>query len=381
MKNKEQRKSFKNLLKNNIVSVIVLILVISIAGVFAGNVFVTDGDLDVSDDLNVSGNLTTTGTGIFGDMMVGTSVPNYRFSIDSTDHSDQIGIYHDNNHAYLRTTDGIFIFKTDEGTNTITSLRVAGKGTGYGNLEVRDEDDAEYFGLYCAGGYGNFRVAGATPKGLIFQESADAPIFFFTGAASGETPEIKIYGYRAGDIQRELDIGVGIDAADTASFDGVSNYYFDGNMGIETFTPTYPLEVNSNVSGISIWAQDNISAAGFITRTSVFDKSRGSALDFIKDADYYLSNEEIDHKKFYGYAGEFKVTDYSKPVYSSFEETFCEEVGDETFCREETINQTDYPYKLIEEGVSLDAEIDVLRQAVYELSQELCKKDDSYSWC
>jgi len=30
------------------------------------------------------------------------------------------------------------------------------------------------------------------------------------------------------------------------------------------------------------------------------DKSKGSALNYIKDADDYLSNGEIDHKEFYG---------------------------------------------------------------------------------
>ena len=35
----------------------------------------------------------------------------------------------------------------------------------------------------------------------------------------------------------------------------------------------------------------------------------------------------------------------------------------------------------IEGGVLLDAEIDVLRQAVYELKVKLCLHDKSYSWC
>jgi hypothetical protein len=39
-----------------------------------------------------------------------------------------------------------------------------------------------------------------------------------------------VTGYRTGDAARNLQIGVGVDAADTASFDGLSNYWFDGNL-------------------------------------------------------------------------------------------------------------------------------------------------------
>ena len=52
------------------------------------------------------------------------------------------------------------------------------------------------------------------------------------------------------------------------------------------------------------------------------------------------------------------------------------------------MNVTIYPYNTIEEGVLLDAEVELLRQAVWELKQEnqllkdeLCSKDPTYSWC
>jgi len=51
MKKKEQKSCFKNLLKNNILSVILFIIVISTVAVFAGNVYVTDGDVAIDDDL------------------------------------------------------------------------------------------------------------------------------------------------------------------------------------------------------------------------------------------------------------------------------------------------------------------------------------------
>lgn len=127
-----------------------------------------------------------------------------------------------------------------------------------------------------------------------------------------------------------------------------------GLVGIGTTAPTYPLTVIGNVSGISIWSDGNISADDYITRTSVFDTSKNT-LDYIKDASYYMNNGEIDHTKFYGYTF-WIVPDKSKPV----------EVGEGD---ELTIT---YPNNLTIEGVSLNKEIDVLRQAVYEMANELC---------
>jgi hypothetical protein len=76
----------------------------------------------------------------------------------------------------------------------------------------------------------SIQAGGTTPSALSIQANADAPIRMFEAAGSGETTELSIYGYRAGDSRRSLQIGVGVDAADTASFDGVSNYYFDGKV-------------------------------------------------------------------------------------------------------------------------------------------------------
>lgn len=154
------------------------------------------------------------------------------------------------------------------------------------------------------------------------------------------------------------------------------------NVGIGTATPSYPLEVNGQVSDISIYASHNISATGFITRTSIFDKNK-NVWDYIKDADYYLTNGKIDHKKFYGYAGEFNVTDYSRTENQSYEEEFCETFFDNKLnqsveeCENITKYRTIYPYTKTEEGVNLESEINVLRQGIHNLKQEnnLMKED------
>ncbi len=156
-----------------------------------------------------------------------------------------------------------------------------------------------------------------------------------------------------------------------------------GRIGIGTSSPTYPLEVIGNESTISIWADGNVSATGFITRTSIFDKSQ-STKDYIKDADYYLDKGEIDHSKFYGYAGTFTVTDYSRPETEEVSNQVCEDVivGNLTTqeCSNVTTQRTIYPYTKEEEGVDLGKEIDLLRQTVFEMSEDLCTLGIS-RWC
>jgi len=145
---------------------------------------------------------------------------------------DTVSISHDGTHANFRTNDGHFNFTTDEGSNTVTYVSVHGKGTGYGVVNIYDNNDAEYLELFTDNGVGYLHTAGVSPNILRLQRGGHAGADFFQSADEGETPELIIYGYRTSDSYRSLHIGVGIDAADTASFDGVSNYLFDGDLAV-----------------------------------------------------------------------------------------------------------------------------------------------------
>ncbi len=142
------------------------------------------------------------------------------------------------------------------------------------------------------------------------------------------------------------------------------------NFGIGTTTPLYPLHVAVNTSqanqSISAFFQGNITATGFITRTNVYDKTKGTALDKIKDANAYFNLDgTINHSAFYGYIGGIKDIDYSRPEIK--ENCDIQSIDkNKQVCKNVTI----YPYTKIVEGVELGAEVSMLEQAIYELKTE-----------
>ncbi len=101
---------------------------------------------------------------------------------------------------------------------------------GYPMIRVYDNSvgSPSYLRFYAYNGEGRFETAGDAPGALALQSSAHADVKYFGAATSGETREMIITGWRTGDAKRYLYVGVGVDAADTASFDGLGTYLFDG---------------------------------------------------------------------------------------------------------------------------------------------------------
>jgi len=154
-----------------------------------------------------------------------------------------------------------------------------------------------------------------------------------------------------------------------------SKHYFGAGNDASIYYDGTNIIFNTSVVGSGLaWFSNNISATGYITRTSVYDKSRGNALNYIKDANNYLTTnakgeQEINHSAFYGYTS-YEVTDFSKPETETYEEEVCDEKIQEEKCHNETLTRIIYPHKTTEEGVDLGKEIDVLRQSVYELKNQ-----------
>ncbi len=141
--------------------------------------------------------------------------------------------------------------------NTDTEFAIEGNGTGRGVFKVYNKSDDGWvvYQPYTTRGY---LSSGGTVTDLTFQASG-GDVSVFTESAEGTTTDFKIYGYRTGDSLRSLEIGVGVDAADTASFDGLSNYWLLGNLKIgEGTTGTdYTITVDGETNdGVIKWMED-----------------------------------------------------------------------------------------------------------------------------
>lgn len=94
----------------------------------------------------------------------------------------------------IRQASGEATFQTNEGVNTNSILAIKGKGSGYGNLKIYDNDDAEYLLLRCSSGQGQIQVQGISPIELQIQLTNPQPVSIWGAIASGN-PTLKIYGY------------------------------------------------------------------------------------------------------------------------------------------------------------------------------------------
>lgn len=155
-----------------------------------------------------------------------------KIEIESTDNSNRISIYHDNTDAYFRTDDGSFVFISDEIANTRIEVR-GGSGL-RGFMRLYDQNDAEYMELQCTNGVAQIYTDGTAPGDLELQPYAVAHVSCFANAASGETRELKITGFRATDLKRSLSISVGASVANQVDFTGLSKYFIDGDLLLNT---------------------------------------------------------------------------------------------------------------------------------------------------
>ena len=263
-------------------------------------VTITDGTLSISSGSITSGVAATfSGLGTFGSLVVDTTTlvvdaVTHKVEIGSADGSDKIQIYHDNSHAHFNWDDGVLFLQTTE-TNTHGIVQVRGNGIGQGILQVHDEDTAEYVYITCAAGVGQLLIGGTAPSRLAFQSGADIPITMFEDATAGKTKELNIYGYRNGDVSRSLQIGVGVDADDTASFDGLSNYLFNGSITVAD-SLAGPLEILQLANTVGSGAGP---AVIFNVKTLADSSGQMGAIVFKRIGTYATAGTSISSMEFY----------------------------------------------------------------------------------
>ena len=255
----------------------------------------------------------------------------------------------------------------------------------WGTTWTEEEIESANFGVYFQP-YNNYNDEYAD----VYVDVIEVVVYY--SSAGSTTSQDWLFGVDSTDEQK-LIIAVNNSFDNPVmSFNPVSKY-----VGIGMNYSNYPLSVFGNGSdSISIYAEKNISATGFITRTSVFDTEKITT-DYIKDADDYKDVEgDINHKDFYGYVN-WTMIDYSRPLITK---TIVD--------KKEKVDVT-YPYTITKEGVDLGMEVDLLRQYAFEtdenlavlsfnynslddrvgdvetevslLKSEMCKKDSSYPWC
>jgi hypothetical protein len=244
---------------------------------------------------------------------------------------------------------------------------------------------------------GNFGIGTTAPVGILDVRQDNAANVYILDKNAGGTSSTDAninFGRQSGSYVIYGSVGINsggwLDLNQQASVGGIRMFVNsseklrldqDGNVGIGTTTPSYPLVVEKNVSGISIYSQGNISASGYITRTDVYNKSKeGNALDKIKDSpEYYNNDGSINHNAF-----EYSKVSYDRQVIDKiYNETYEEEECKEVVIKEATeekeaetkkecksVEKTREvtTYKTInEEGVLLDKEVALLKQSIFDL--------------
>lgn len=350
--------------KSNLVACVLILIVVCLGIVFADDVVVKEGDLDVN-NLDASGDIT-----VAGKVGIGTETPSRELDIvgDMSITGDVVGDLSVTGDATISGTGTFGKIETTpryfEIQNTFSDPQTWWNEMYFLGSKNKDM----WFGFFADGEDGWWGPAfGIDLKPSTPQGNGTVTIEAFYGDG------ILCFRNNDLDIQSTKKLMFN-DEKLTINHDG-TNARMDYGTDI-----SYPLLLSGHVS-----------AETFIARKTVYDKSKGSALDWIKDSsDYKGVDGQTKYSEFYGYTT-YYVTDYSRPEVEFYDEIVRKKSGRTTVQKSRTI----YPYKKIEEATSLDEEVTVLRQGIYDLKQEnqmlkdelqmlkneLCLKDPSYSWC
>ncbi len=331
----------KKVMKKSGLATGILILITVCAGiVFADDVVVQEGDVDVK-NLDASGDVTVTGK-----VGIGTSSPSYKLDVDG-----DMSVTGDVIAGGFQTPTQYCEFQsTYSGTRNCEMYFLGPK------------DDSMWYGFFADGEDGWWGPA----FGIYLEPS--------TPQGDGQVVIGALYG---DGVLRFENHDLDIQSTKKLMFN-------DEKLTINHDGTNARMDYGETTSDV-LRMSGKVSALGYDTRTTVYDKSKGKALDWVKDSSAYVgAGGEIKHSEFYGHVS-YSVTDYGRAEEEYYDEIVRGPSGARKAVRK---SRTVYPHQKTEEGVSMGDEIAVLRQAVYELKEEnemlreeLCSRYPGYSWC
>jgi len=161
--------------------------------------------------------------------------------------SDVFTIDHDGTNTIFTTSDGGFKFtNVEHATDTDLIVRAQASQDARINLML-DTTNTLLFDL---------ETGSSVVKCL---ENAPKTFSLYEASTSGTTKDFRIYGYRTGDALRYLSMSISTSVNDTALFDGVGSYVFDGDItgdtgsftSIKVTSGAFTGGLNVNTSGSS----------------------------------------------------------------------------------------------------------------------------------
>jgi len=310
---------------------------------------------------NFSGTLYVNGTS--GKVGIGTSSPSSVLTVDG-----KIGVTN-NNGVYFLTTGNL-----DDGT----SMK---RTTANATLFVYSKNSL----IFQANGDTDVRFWNSTGLSYVTYEADNRRVGIRTTSpaqplhVNGSALIVNQIGINGQDVNANYGIvSSGISGAILGYNDDNAQYGILGYQAGALNYAVYGTDIsNEGYAGYfygQVYVSLNVSAQGFIDRTSVFNTDK-NAFDYVKDASYYLDNGVINHSRFYGYTTfNNPQIDYSRPetkIEQNCTTTIIDVDGDtKETCKPVTITYYPHSKDVTEEGVDLGREISVHRQAIYEIKTE-----------
>ncbi|WP_346856587.1 hypothetical protein [uncultured Draconibacterium sp.] len=201
------------------------------------NIATIDGEAVKSvNSISPTGGNVDIGLSNLSDYSTTSDVTHRALTIESTDGSDEINIYHNNTTPYFEWNDGNLIFRSVETTDQNTNVEFRGNGDGDAQLRVYDQDETSFLQIQGVAGNARLDIEGSVGTGSIdLQYDGGGDVKVFNASPEGNTPHFSIFGFRTGDQRREMFISVGNDEANSVSFDGIDKYIFDGTVTHNSF--------------------------------------------------------------------------------------------------------------------------------------------------